>query len=54
MLGARTVRQLLPALHQLSQGENADGPRHRRDRLAASGSGRYGHDAAVQTGKTAA
>ena len=35
------MRQLLPALHQLSQGQDADGSRHRGDRLApAPGAGR--------------
>jgi len=52
--GPRAVRQLLSALYQLSQGQNADGPRHRRDGLAASGAGRHRDDAAVPAGQAAA
>ena len=48
------MRQLLSALYQLSQGQDADGPRHRGDRLAASGSGRRRDDAAVPAGQAAA
>jgi len=48
------MRQLLPTLHQLSQGQDADGSRHRGDGLAAAGAGRRRHDAAVQTGQTVA
>jgi len=53
-VGARAVRQLLPALHQLSQGQDADGPRHRGDRLAAAGPGRHRGDAGVPARPAAA
>jgi len=53
-VGAWAVRQLLPALHQLSQGQDADGPRHRGDRLAAAGAGRHRGDAGVPARPAAA
>jgi len=50
--GTRAVRQLLSALHQLSQGKNADGSGDRGNGLTAAGSGLCRHDAAVQARPT--